>query len=150
MGDDKPPYSAKESLQIHLLPRMASPNFLHYPLQLTLPPETYARTCDFLPILYLTKILRNKKYMASTRPILHIPSLLLHAPHRHSMGNCIHQLRRLSRAVDTPLRFRTFSRCVVIGCYGSVLPGGEAAGTGHCGVTGEEEAAGVVHTGWGG
>ena len=57
MGDDKPPYSAKESLQIHILSRMASHNFptLSSPTN-TYRLETYARTCDLLPILlYLTK-----------------------------------------------------------------------------------------------
>ena len=88
--------------------------------------------------------------MASTRPVLYLPPLLLHATHRHSVGHCIYQFCRRSRAADPPLRLRTFSRCVVVGCHGGILPGGEAAGTGYCGITGEEEAAGVVYTGWGG
>ena len=154
MGDDKPPNSAKEGLQIYILSRMVFHSFsTYYPLRLTLPPRnvcSHLRLC-YLPILlYLTKLCRNKKYMASTRPVLHLPSLLLHAPYWHSVGHCLHQFRWRCRAVDAPLRLRTLPYGIIVGCNGSFLPGGEAAGTGHCRVTWQEEAAGVIHAGWGG
>ena len=57
MGDDKPPYSAKEGLQIHLLSRMASHNLptLSSPTNTTAQKRMLAPATSLPILIYLTK-----------------------------------------------------------------------------------------------
>ena len=65
------------------------------------------------------------------------------------MGHSVHHLRRRNGAAHAPLRLRALPRRVAAGGDGGLLPRGQAARTGHRGVSGQEEAAGLVHAGGG-
>lgn len=88
--------------------------------------------------------------MAPPRSLLHVPPLLLHAPHRHSMGHSLHDVSRGNSTAHAPVRLCALPGCVAAGGDGGVFFGGQAAGTGHSGIAGQEEATRVVYAGRGG
>ncbi|KAL6720955.1 hypothetical protein ACLMJK_000055 [Lecanora helva] len=73
--------------------------------------ETYALIPPPLPPpTHLTPSLknRNKKHLAPSRPLLHLPPFLLHGSHWYRMGNRLHQLRLLYHPPHTSLHIRAF------------------------------------------
>lgn len=132
MGDDQSAHSAQEGLPVYILPRNL-PTYPSSPAQA--PPSannnSQKRTPSFhhtlppLPSLIpqLTIHLhRNEKHLAPPRPLLHVPPLLLHAPHRHSLGNSVHELRRRNRTTDPPLRVRALPVRVAARSDSGVFP----------------------------
>ena len=100
------------------------------------------------PVLIVTPE-TNKKHMAPPRPFLHLPPLLLHAPHRHRMGHRLHLLRCRDRQIDPPLRLRTLPRYIV-GCRDpGILSSWKTTGARHCWFAREETSAGAVYQRWG-
>lgn len=61
------------------------------------------------------------------------------------MGHSLHQLRRANGAPHPSIRVRALPRRLAAVGHRRVSPGGEAAGPGDRGVTGEEAATGLVH-----
>lgn len=87
--------------------------------------------------------------MAPPRPLLYLPPLLLHAPHRPRMGHHLHHQLRRHYSPHAAFCFRTLPREFAGGGYGELFLGGEVIGPWGQGVAREEEGGVVWETGGG-
>ena len=88
---------------------------------------------------------RNQKHMASTRSLLHLPALFLHAHHWHSMGYRIHQLCGSYHSPHTHLHFRTLPLDILARGHGGILPGRETVGARDRRIARTAATAGAFH-----
>ena len=145
LGDDEPPDSAQKGLPLDLLPRTLSLSPYLNHIELKILQKRTALSSFYLHPTTNSSIHRDKEHLASTRPILHLPPLILHASHGHRMGNRLRPVRRRNNHPSPPLRLRPLPRHLIIGRYSGILSRREAARAGNRRVARKAQAAGTLH-----
>ena len=100
-----------------------------------------SRVCGLITL----PIYRNEEYMAPPRPVLHIPPLLLHAPHWPCMGRGVCRDCCWGHPLDIVIPLCALPS-PILGCVnGGLLLCGTISGPRHPRLAWAKETAGVVH-----
>lgn len=118
---------------------------------LTAVSETYAHSSSMIITTntnhsILTSKLRNKEYMAQTRPFIHLPALLLPSPNSSILGPRLRRRLLSNRSDNSRLHLRPLSRDLPHRLYNRLLLRRKAARTGSGRSTRQKQETRIIWT----